>query len=50
VEEGKRLVAQALESAGIGLLGMREMQPRMEEAFISLIRRQLQGESDNGAG
>jgi ABC-2 type transport system ATP-binding protein len=50
VEEGRRLVTQTLEHAGIGLLSMREMQPRMEEAFISLIRRQLQGESSNGAG
>jgi ABC-2 type transport system ATP-binding protein len=33
-------VQAALEAAGVGVLEMRPTQPRMEEAFISLIRRQ----------
>ncbi len=33
-------VAKALREAGIGFTGLRQTRPRMEEAFISLIRRQ----------
>jgi len=33
-------VAEALRQAGIGFTGLRRTRPRMEEAFISLIRRQ----------
>ena len=34
----------ALEQAGIGARGLRQTRPRMEEAFISLIRRRLEEE------
>ncbi len=34
----------ALEQAGIGVRGLRQTRPRMEEAFISLIRRRLEEE------
>lgn len=33
-------IARALEAEGISSTGMREIEPRMEQAFISLIRRQ----------
>lgn len=48
VDVGQQLIEQTLDGAGIGLSGMREMQPRMEEAFISLIRRRLQEEGSDG--
>ncbi len=38
-------IAEALEGAGIGVQGMRQTRPRMEEAFISLIRKQQQEEA-----
>jgi len=43
------LVGRALEVEGIGILDIRRTRPRMEEAFISLIRRQVardEGEAD----
>jgi ABC-2 type transport system ATP-binding protein len=44
-------IVRALASEGITCEGLREIQPRMEEAFISLIRRQGQVEalSDGGS-
>jgi ABC-2 type transport system ATP-binding protein len=36
------LVEEALSGAGIAAEGLRQTRPRMEEAFISLIRRQLE--------
>ena len=48
VEDGKRLITETLGKAGIGIGDMREARPRMEEAFISLIRRQQQERGGNG--
>lgn len=39
-QEGERAVREVLQAAGMGLDGVRQTVPRMEEAFISLIRRQ----------
>jgi ABC-2 type transport system ATP-binding protein len=47
VETGQAAVTQALEEAGISVSDLRQTHPRMEEAFISLIRRQ--GVSDQDA-
>ena len=46
-EAGQATVTQALEEAGIATSGLRQTHPRMEEAFISLIRRQ--GMADEAA-
>ena len=46
-ETGQAAVTQALEAAGIAISDLRQTHPRMEEAFISLIRRQ--GASDQDA-
>ncbi|MFC2016050.1 ATP-binding cassette domain-containing protein, partial [Chloroflexota bacterium] len=35
-----------LEAAGIQVIGLRETRPRMEEAFISLVRKQMEGAGD----
>jgi len=40
VERRQREIKTALSAQGITCAGMREIEPRMEEAFISLIRRQ----------
>jgi hypothetical protein len=40
VERAEREIGRALEAEGISYTGMREIEVRMEEAFISLIRRQ----------
>jgi ABC-2 type transport system ATP-binding protein len=37
--EGQRVIAGALAQAGIRVEGLRQTRPRMEEAFISLIRK-----------
>jgi ABC-2 type transport system ATP-binding protein len=39
-------IRRALQGEGIVCAGMREIEPRMEEAFISLITRQRAGEGD----
>jgi ABC-type phosphate/phosphonate transport system permease subunit len=39
LERRRREIERALEAQGIDWHGMREIEPRMEEAFISLIRR-----------
>jgi ABC-2 type transport system ATP-binding protein len=45
IESGKQLVSDALGRAGVVVQNMREVEPRVEEAFISLIRRRdLAGE------
>jgi ABC-2 type transport system ATP-binding protein len=41
-------VEEALAAAGIGFQGMRQTRPRMEEAFISLIRRRLEEQRPAG--
>ncbi len=46
-QAGKKTVVQALREAGIAVADVRHTQPRMEQAFISLIRRQ--GVSDQDA-
>jgi ABC-2 type transport system ATP-binding protein len=45
----EREIVAALGAEGITCQGMREIEPRMEEAFISLIRRQQSAESAHGA-
>ena len=44
--QGAEVVTRALEAAGMGVSDLRQTAPRMEEAFISLIRRQ---QADNDA-
>ena len=41
---------QALERAGIAVASLRQTRPRMEEAFISLVQRQMAGRSEPGVG
>ncbi len=48
VEAGKRLIAETLTHAGIRIETMREVEPRVEEAFVSLIRRRSAGLSNAG--
>ncbi len=43
VESGQRLIREALERGGVHIAQMREVEPRVEEAFISLIRRRIAG-------
>jgi ABC-2 type transport system ATP-binding protein len=45
-EAGQVAVTQALEGAGIAVSDLRQTRPRMEEAFISLIRRQGAADQD----
>lgn len=40
-EQGQALIRQVMGQAGIDISGMRQVEPRLEEAFISLIRRQM---------
>lgn len=40
----ERLLLAELEAAGLDVLGLRRIRPRMEEAFVSLIRRQMSAE------
>jgi phage terminase large subunit-like protein len=44
-DAGERVPAirAALAQAGIAVEGLRQTRPRMEEAFISLIRKQMDG-------
>ena len=39
IDSGKQVVSEALTQAGVAVQSMREVEPRVEEAFISLIRR-----------
>jgi len=39
--ERQEFVRGALSSAGVAVLGLRQTRPRMEEAFISLVRKQM---------
>jgi ABC-2 type transport system ATP-binding protein len=39
VETGEKVIQEALGQAGISVGAMRQVEPRMEEAFVSLIRR-----------
>jgi ABC-2 type transport system ATP-binding protein len=43
-DEGQRTIERVLGEAGLQTSGMRRIEPRMEEAFISLIRRQSESE------
>jgi hypothetical protein len=43
-ERRQQEIEAALAAQGITCEGMREIAPRMEEAFISLIRRQMDGQ------
>jgi ABC-2 type transport system ATP-binding protein len=47
VEDRQRSLAAALEAEGIRVLGLRQTRPRMEEAFISLVRREMQDREDS---
>jgi hypothetical protein len=40
VETRQKQIEEMLDGHGIGWSGMRVIEPRMEEAFISLVRRQ----------
>lgn len=42
LDHGQRVVEQALGERGITISGLRRIEPRMEEAFVSLIRRQTE--------
>ena len=46
VEAGREVVIETLEAADIVIEGLRETRPRMEEAFISLIKQELAEEVD----
>jgi ABC-2 type transport system ATP-binding protein len=50
LDRRRREIESALAAEGITCSGMREIEPRMEEAFISLIRRQSSVEADAPAG
>jgi ABC-type multidrug transport system ATPase subunit len=45
VESRQKQIEAVLEGQGIAWSGMRVIQPRMEEAFISLVRRQEASEN-----
>jgi hypothetical protein len=36
----------ALEAADIGIVSLRHTRPRMEEAFVSLVRKQMEGPAE----
>jgi len=44
------LIMDALEAAGLEVLDLRQTRPRMEEAFISLVRRQIEAEEPVAEG
>ncbi len=46
VAEGQRIIEQTLGEAGLAARGMRRIEPRMEEAFVSLIRRRAQADKE----
>jgi ABC-2 type transport system ATP-binding protein len=48
IERAGREIGRALKAEGIRYTGMREIEVRMEEAFISLIRRQTAAENEDG--
>jgi ABC-2 type transport system ATP-binding protein len=43
IAESAAAIREALDRAGIAVLGMRQTRPRMEQAFVSLIRKRLEG-------
>jgi ABC-2 type transport system ATP-binding protein len=43
--EGQRIIERVLGKAGITISGMRRIEPRMEEAFISLIKKQSEAKT-----
>ena len=45
-EAGQAAILQALEAAGVAVSAVRQIRPRMEDAFISLIRRQGVADQD----
>ncbi len=49
-DAGRRMpeVAARLQAAGVAILDMRQTRARMEEAFISLVRRQAESEASDG--
>ena len=44
IVESASTIREALDQAGIAVLGMRQTRPRMEQAFISLIRKRLEAQ------
>jgi ABC-2 type transport system ATP-binding protein len=49
-QKGQEIVKRAMEVAGMAVGSLRQVAPRMEEAFISLIRRQEALEREAGPG
>ena len=45
-EAAQIAITDALEQAGIAVTGVRQTKPRMEEAFVSLVRRQAETDRD----
>ena len=45
-EAGQTAIPQALEAAGVAVSAVRQIRPRMEDAFVSLIRRQGVADQD----
>ena len=43
-------LVDALQAAGIEVFGLRQVRPRMEETFISLVQRQIDAEEPAGSG
>jgi ABC-2 type transport system ATP-binding protein len=46
--ERQDLLRRSLGAAGIDVLGLRQTRPRMEEAFISLVRKEMAGTEESG--
>jgi ABC-2 type transport system ATP-binding protein len=46
VESGREAILRALIGAGFAATGVRQIRPRMEQAFLSLIRRQGMSDQD----
>jgi ABC-2 type transport system ATP-binding protein len=46
----RETLLQSLAAAGIAVASLRQTRPRMEEAFISLVQREMVGRQGRGAG
>jgi ABC-2 type transport system ATP-binding protein len=47
-DQRQTTLRSALAAAGIQVISLRQIRPRMEEAFISLVRKQREGKTDHG--
>jgi ABC-2 type transport system ATP-binding protein len=45
-EQRQGVLLSELEAAGIKIIGLRQIRPRMEEAFVSLVRKQMERTGD----